>query len=99
MFLLFLLPVPLLNSGTSLLTAFSDWTVIPTRTSTVASSSPMSRAYTPVFPTSVIIISVIMPSAMTMMRPLLITSMPVRAPASASTSTMPSSVAPKQLVP
>nr|ACU18329.1 unknown [Glycine max] len=100
-FLVFPLPVPLLNSGTSLLTAISNRTMVPppSRTSAATSSSPMSRTCAPVSPaaTLMMVVPVIILSAMTSMRPLLMASMPVRTPASASA--VPSMGLPKQLTP
>ena len=101
-FSLFPLPVPLLNSGTPLLTAISNWTALPpssrASTSTATSSSPMSSANAPVFPATalIIMIPVMILPAMATMGLLLMAPMPVRTPASA----MPAVVMPpKQLAP
>lgn len=100
-FILFSFPVPLLNFGSSLLTAFSNWTGVPSPSPFSASAStafsPTSaRAYSLV-PSAPALIPVIIPSAMTTatMRVFFIATMPVRAAAPASTSAMPSPVAPK----
>lgn len=99
--LLFSLPIPLLNSGAPLLTAISDRTAVPpsSRTSTATSSSPTFRTCAPASPaaTLMVVVPVIILSAMTAMRPLLMAPMPVRTPASASA--VPSMVLPKQLTP
>lgn len=99
--ILFSFPVPLLNFGSSLLTAFSNRTGVPSPSPFSASAStafsPTSaRAYSLV-PSAPALIPVIIPSAMTMatMRVFVIATMPVRAAAPASTSAMPSPVAPK----
>jgi len=83
--LLFFLPVPLLNSGTSLLTAISNWTTVPPPTRTSTSSSPMCRTRALVSPaaTLMMMVPIIVLSAMTTMGPLLMAPMPVRTPASA----------------
>lgn len=102
-FILFSFPVPLLNFGSSLLTAFSNWTGVPSpspspfsASASTAFSPTSARAYSLV-PSAPALIPVIIPSAMTTatMRVFFIATMPVRAAAPASTLAMPSPVAPK----
>lgn len=95
LWLLFPFPIPLLNFGTSLRTAFPN--------GAPASSSPTARAYAlvPPTPTLMVIIPFIVLSARTTppMRALFMAPMPVGAPTSASTPAAPSLVPPKQLAP
>ena len=104
--LLFSFPIPLLNFGTSLFTAFPNWTsVLPSpRAPASAPSSPMARAYTlvPPAPTFMIMIPfiILLPrTASPPMRALFIAMMPIGASTSASTAAVPSPVPSKQLPP
>lgn len=88
-FFFFSFPVPLFNFGSSLLTAFSNWTTFPptSRASAPTSPSPMARAHTPMplAPTFIVVIPFFMPSAMRSppMRAFFMAAMPVRTPAPA----------------
>lgn len=90
-------PIPLLNFGTSLLTAF------PNGAPASASSSPTARAFALVPPTLTLMVMIpfIVLSARTTapMRALFMAPMPVGAPTSASAQAVPSLVPPKQLAP
>lgn len=97
-FCLFFFPVPLLYSCAPLFTTIPSWTSIPPATRAPAPTPPMSRTCSmPPTPALIIIISIIILSTMTPVRALFIATMPVRTSTSASASTVPSPVPPKQL--